>query len=74
MNRDCILGTPKDICTHLNFSKICLILIWVLNLVGSVVFVCINVLWCTLAVDLQWEAVGMEPTLSILWVFTLKQP
>lgn len=71
MNCDSILGTPRNICAHLNFSKMCLILIWGLNLVGRIVFVCFNVLWCTLAVYLQWEAVGMEHTLS---VFTLKQP
>lgn len=60
MNDDCILWTPKNICAHLKFSKICLILIWGLSLVGSIVFVCINVSQCAIEVDLQREAVGDE--------------
>lgn len=60
MNHDCILRTPKNICAHLKFSKICLILIWGLSLFISVVFVCINVSRCAIEVDLQWEAVGNE--------------
>lgn len=71
MNHDCILWTPKNICAHIKFSRISLILIWGLSLVSSIAFVCVNTLWCAVQVDVQREAVGNETSVRAVHVVGL---